>query len=520
MTQILEFTPLETIEDSVGCLRGTFVAGKPCKSKELYWRKHSIQRLYDLIKQNEERFYEVLAKDMNKPRLEAFVGDISPVLEECVYYLDNIDRLIKDRKVKSRLLVNGVSASSVIRKDPLGVVLIFGNLSNLYLFLGAWNFPLQLTLVPLVGAIAGGNTVVVKPSEISAHTAALLAELFPRYMDSNMYRIVNGGVRESTALLSHRFDHIFYTGSTRVGKIVLEASAKYLTPVTLELGGKCPAIVTEDVNINVVAQRIAYGKLYNGGQACVAADYVLIHESKLTAFVDAYGRTVKSWFGDNPKESPDFARMVSVDHFDHVARLVEQRDSGDIVFGGDMDREERYISPTLITNIDYSESVLMGVEIFGPVLPLLTYKCIDDAIVYVNKKHPPLTLYIFSKNKKVTKKILATTQSGGVLINDTLMHQAEYALPFGGVGNSGMGNYHGDKSFDTFTHERSIMTKSQRIESLLWMRYPPYTSNKLSLVRALLSTHPIMYYYKTHRTGVKINLILAILLIAFLRQRW
>ncbi|SAM08979.1 hypothetical protein [Absidia glauca] len=486
MAHILEYTTVETIEDGVSCLRGAYVAGK---SRELYWRKYHLQRLYDLIKQNEERFYEALANDMKKPRLEAFVGDISPVLEECVYFLDNIDRLIKDKKVKSRSRVSGASATNIIRKDPLGVVLIFG----------AWNFPLQLTLVPLVGAIAGGNTAIVKPSELSGHTSALLAELFPRYMDQSMYRIVNGGVRESTALLSHSFDHIFYTGSPRVGKIIMEASAKHLTPVTLELGGKCPAIVTEDVDINVVAQRIAFGKFYNSGQACVAPDYVLIHESKLPAFVDAFRRTIQLWFGDRPQSSPDFARLISVDHFDHVARLINNRDSGDIVMGGDMDREERYIGPTLITNIDYSESVLMGDEIFGPVLPVLTYKGIRDAIAYINKKHSPLALYIFSKDKKVTEK--------------------KYALPFGGVGNSGMGNYHGDKSFDTFTHERSIMTKNQRMEFLLRVRYPPYTSKNLSLLRTLLSTHPLNYYYKTHRTGFKVNFVLILLIIAFLRPR-
>ncbi|CAO3596680.1 unnamed protein product [Absidia cylindrospora] len=507
MATPLEYSSIETIEDSVTCLRGAFISGK---SRLVTWRKYYIQRLYDLVKENEDRFYEALAKDMKKPRLEAFIGDVSPVLEECVYYLDNIDNLMKDKKVKSRSRVTNATATNVIRKDALGLVLIFG----------AWNFPLQLTLIPLVGAIAAGNTVIIKPSEISMYTSALLTELFPRYMDSNMYRIVNGGVDESTALLTHHFDHIFYTGSTRVGKIVMTAAAKHLTPVTLELGGKCPAIVTEDVDIDTVAQRIAFGKFYNGGQACVAADYVLIHESKLDAFVASFGRTIKKWFGDNPQNSQDFARMISDTHFDHVARLVNSRESGDIVIGGGMDRDERYVAPTLITNLDYSESVLMGDEIFGPVLPVLTFKKINDAVNYVNKKHAPLALYIFSKNQKAIDRILETTQSGGVLINDTLMHQAEYALPFGGIGHSGMGNYHGAKSFDTFTHERSVMVKKQRLESLMGVRYPPYTAKNLSLLRRLLSTHPWIYYYKIHKTGSRISLLLAIFLIVFLRQRW
>ncbi|KAI8092472.1 Aldehyde/histidinol dehydrogenase [Halteromyces radiatus] len=503
----LKYSSFETIEDSVSCLRGTFVTGRP---RELYWRKFHVQRLYDLVKQNEERFYEALAKDMNKPRMEAFVGDISPVLEECIYYLDNLDRLIKDRKVKSRSRISNAGGINIIRKDPLGVVLI----------IGAWNFPVQLTLVPLVAALAAGNTVILKPSEISAHTSALLTELFPLYLDSSICRIVNGGATETTFLLTHSFDYIFYTGSTRVGKIVMEAATKHLTPITLELGGKCPAFVTEDVNIETVAQRIAFGKFYNGGQACVAADYVLIHESKLAGFIDAFAKTIKKWFGENPRHSSHFARMVTVNHFDHVARLLNERQSGDIVIGGDMHRDERYIGPTLVTNIAYSESVLMGDEIFGPVLPVLTYKEIDDAISYVNKKESPLALYIFSKNKKVTEKILSTTRSGGVLVNDTLVHQAEYSLPFGGIGNSGMGSYHGEKSFDTFTHERSILIKNQRMESLMRLRYPPYTSKNFRILRSLLSTHPWVYYYKTHRTGVKVNLLLAFLLILFLRQRY
>ncbi|CAO3621116.1 unnamed protein product [Cunninghamella blakesleeana] len=502
----LQYTSLETIEDSVSVLRGSFISGK---QRDISWRKFHIERIYDMVKQNEERFYEALAKDMNKPRTEAFVGDINNVLEECIFYLDNIERLLKDKKVKSRSRLSSLGSTSLIRRDPLGVVLIFG----------AWNFPLQLTLIPLIGAIAGGNTVIVKPSEISAHTSALLTELFPLYLESSLFRIVNGGIEESTALLSHKFDHIFYTGSPRVGKIIMTAAAKHLTPVTLELGGKCPAIVTEDASIDNVAQRIAFGKLFNGGQACVAVDYVLIHESKLNAFIDAFGKTVKKWFGDNPKQSKDFARIITETHFNHVSRLINERQSGDIVLGGEVDRAERYIAPTLIANIKYTESVLMEEEIFGPVLPILAFKHIDEAISYVNKKHPPLALYIFSKDKKTTDRILETTQSGGVLINDTLMHQNEYCLPFGGTGNSGMGNYHGEKSIETFTHERSIMKKKQLMEFSLRVRYPPYTNGNLSLLRHLLSTPSWLYYYKANRKGFKFFTILLLVIIYILKRR-
>ncbi|KAI8066700.1 Aldehyde/histidinol dehydrogenase [Gongronella butleri] len=502
---VLKHTSFDTLEDSVSVLRGTFLAGT---SRELRWRRLNIERIHDMVKENEEKFYDALAKDMGKPRLEAFTGDINPVLEECVYYLDNLDRLVKDKKIKGR---NGAAASgtTVVRKEALGLVLI----------LGAWNFPVQLTLVPLIGAIAAGNTVIIKPSEIAPHTANLLADLFPTYVDSRMYRIVNGGVDAATALLAQRFDHIFYTGSTNVGKIVMQAAAKNVTPVTLELGGKSPAIVTQGVNLNTVVQRIAWGKFFNGGQACVAPDYVLLHESLVEPFTQAFKSTVTKWFGANPKLSGHFARMVSERHFDHVARLIAERESGDVVVGGDMDRETRYIAPTLITGVSPLESVLMGDEIFGPVLPVIAYRHLDEALAYISSKEAPLALYIFSKNKQAIERLTTTTQSGGVLINDTMVHQAEYALPFGGVGHSGMGKYHGDKSFETFSHERPIMQKNLRMEVFNSFRYPPYTSRKLSTLRMVLSTHPVVYYYKLRRAGFRFHISFAVLLLLFLRYR-
>ncbi|ORX62348.1 aldehyde dehydrogenase [Hesseltinella vesiculosa] len=483
----LQATSFESIDDSVSFLRGQFIAGF---SREMCWRRLNIERIHDMVKENEERFYEALAKDMNKPRLEAFTGDINPVLEEC-----NIDRLVKERKVKAR---NGFSSgTTTVRREALG----------------AWNFPLQLTLIPLIGAIAAGNTAIVKPSEIAPHTANLLAELFPIYLDDAKYRVVNGGVDVATALLAHRFDHIFYTGSTNVGKIIMEAAAKHVTPVTLELAlSLSPKMSTSPPWPNALL-------LANSSTACVAPDYVLIHESLLQPFTLAFQATVKKWFGDNPKNSPHLARLISDRHFDHVAHMLNHRDSGDVVVGGDTDRAQRFIAPTLVVNVSPLESTLMDDEIFGPVLPVLTYRKLEDAVAYINKKTSPLALYIFSNKKQDIDTILSSTQSGGVLINDTMLHQSEYALPFGGVGHSGMGGYHGDKTFETFTYERAVMAKNLRLEALNRFRYPPYTSGKQSVLRMVLSTHPIVYYYKLRRVGIKVNAFLLFLLILFIRLR-
>ncbi|KAI8369621.1 Aldehyde/histidinol dehydrogenase [Radiomyces spectabilis] len=505
MAAQLTYTTFDVIEDSVSCLRGTFTTGK---SRDLFWRKFQLERLYSLVKDNEERFYEALAKDMNKPRVEALSGDISPVLEECIYFIDNIDRLARDEKVKSRSILNSMD-KLVVRRDALGVVCI----------IGTWNYPVQLALVPLAGAIAAGNSVVLKLSEISVHTSALITELFPKYMDSSLYRIVNGGVTETTELLKQHFDHIFYTGNSAVGKIVMEAAAKHLTPVTLELGGKSPAIVTPQVNIETVVNRIAFGKFYNGGQTCVAVDYVLLHRSLLDPFVSAMRKTITKWFGHNPKHSKDYARMISVRHLDQMAHVLNNRQTGTVAIGGEFDREACYFAPTVVTDVKYNDSALMTSEIFGPILPVVLYDTVDEAISVVTKNAPPLVLYIFSKQKSTVDKILQLTQSGGVCVNDTLMHQAEYGLPFGGVGNSGMGNYHGEQSFKTFTHERSIMKKKQRLESLVSLRYPPYTSKTYTILRMFLLTHPAMVYYKVNRWPMRIGAILIVLVAILLKKK-
>ncbi|KAI9323613.1 Aldehyde/histidinol dehydrogenase [Dichotomocladium elegans] len=410
MTSVLTYSSLDTIEDSYHLVRRIFLTGK---TRSLKFRKAQLQRFYELVHDNEERFYDALHKDLHKPRAEALTGDIAPVLDEILYFIDNLDKLAKDEKVSPRMPLNALD-EVVIRRDPLGAVLI----------IGCWNYPVQLALLPVVGAIAAGNTVILKPSEIAPHTAALITELFPKYIDNHCYRVINGAIEETTALLKYHFDHIFYTGSPAVGKVVMKAAAEHLTGVTLELGGKSPAVVLPDADLQTVANRIAFAKFYNLGQICISVDYALVPADKIDAFAAAFRKSIKKFFGDNPKESSSYGRMISTRHLDRVVGLLQNRKSGAIAVGGDFDRDDRYIAPTLVTDVKFKDEVLMGEEIFGPVLPVIPYNNLDDAIHMINQNPPPLALYVFTNKKKLANKVLDNTQSGGVCVNDTLMHQA------------------------------------------------------------------------------------------------
>ncbi|KAH8553701.1 Aldehyde/histidinol dehydrogenase [Umbelopsis sp. PMI_123] len=447
MAAVLQYTPVDTIEDTVEHLRRSFNSGI---SLPLAYRKKQLQQLYNLVTENEALLFAALHKDLRKHEVESIAGEIAPVADECLWFLENLDELAKDEKVKPRVFLNRLGGSTVIRKDPLGVVLI----------IGAWNYPIQLLLVPLVGAIAAGNTAVLKPSEVAAHTAAAITALLPNYLDPRCYRIVNGAVPETTKLLELHFNHIFYTGNPEVGKIVMSAAAKHLTSVTLELGGKSPAIITSDVDMQVVTNRIAFGKFYNAGQVCIAPDYVLIQREKLPEFVKAFKTTVQNFYGGHPEKDEGYARIISERQMDRLQKVLDNKSSGNVIIGGETNKSDLYFAPTVITDVDNSDPSLMGDEIFGPILPVVSVDNIDEAINIVNSREPPLVLYLFSKNRKTTEKVLSKTQSGGVLVNDTLMHQAEYSLPFGGTGRSGLGSYHGKKSFEAFTHERSVMIKS------------------------------------------------------------
>ncbi|CAO0798894.1 unnamed protein product [Mucor circinelloides] len=501
----LVYTSAESIEDFATCLRGTYTTGK---SRDAFARKFYLERLHALVKDNEELFYDALAKDLNKSRAEALSSEISPVLEECAYFLDNYDSLVKDKKVKSRSAANRTD-SAYIRREALGVVLI----------ISTWNYPLQLSLVPLAGALAAGNCAVVKLSEISVHTSALITELLPKYLDAAMYRVVNGGVEETQHLLRQKFDHIFYAGNSHVAKSIMAAASQHLTPVTLELGGKSPAIVTEDADMQIVANRVAFGKFFNAGQSCVAVDYVFVPKSRQQEFLAAIGKTLNSWYGRNPQESKDYGRIVNHRHFDRIVALLNNRSSGNIAIGGQTDRETRYIAPTVISDVRFDDEHLMESEIFGPLLPVIPYSDVEETMGLISKKEPPLALYLFTKSNSTIKKVLGYTTSGGVTINDTLMHQSEYALPFGGVGASGMGGYHGERSFQCFSHERGILIKKQRLEWLIQSRYPPVSKAKLAILRAVLITNPVHFWYIVFKRPVKWTALIVIILGIFIKRR-
>jgi aldehyde dehydrogenase (NAD+) len=343
-----------------------------------------------------------------------------------------------------------------------------------------WNYPVQLLLVPMADALAAGNCVVGKPSEVSAHTAATLARLVPKYLDPESVAIVEGGAPETGELLAQRFDHVFYTGNGRVGQVVMEAAAKHLTPVTLELGGKSPVIVADDADLDVAARRITWGKFLNAGQTCVAPDYALVGRSVAAPLVDRIGRAITRFYGPDPIDSADYARIVNERHFRRLDGLLGD---GTPVVGGGTDPEQRYIAPTVLEGVALDAPV-MDDEIFGPLLPIIPVDDVDEAIAFVNGRPRPLALYVFSRSGDVQQRVLDHTTSGGAAVNATVLQLAVPDLPFGGVGGSGIGAYHGRAGFETFSHQKSVLKKSTRFDPGL--AYPPYTKRKERWLRRLL----------------------------------
>jgi acyl-CoA reductase-like NAD-dependent aldehyde dehydrogenase len=359
-----------------------------------------------------------------------------------------------------------------IVKDPLGVVLI----------ISPWNYPVNLLLLPLVGAIAAGNCVVLKPSEVSEHTQNLVAKLMPKYFEQDYIRVITGGIPETTALLKERFDHIFFTGNPIVGRIVMEAASKHLTPVTLELGGKCPAIIDRNCDIAVAGRRIAWGKFMSCGQTCLAPDHILCPKEVQQELVDSIRATVEEFYTANPKQGRDYSRMISEKQFKRVSPLIQS--SGRVVYGGETDETDLFIAPTILLDVKPTDDI-MKEEIFGPVLPVLTVESVDEAVDMVKEMEKPLAVYIFSRDQKNIDKVLRETSSGGSCVNDVILHIGLDTLPFGGVGNSGIGRYHGKFTFDTFTHEKSVLQRGLTGEKILWMRYPPYDDKKFYWTKQL-----------------------------------
>lgn len=457
---------MESIASAVKAQRAFFQTGK---TLDVDFRRERLKRLKNALLRYEEKIYDAFWEDLHKSKFEAFGTEIGMISKEIKLHYKKLRKWAKPEKIVTDML-NFYSTSRIIH-EPYGVALI----------IAPWNYPLQLALLPMVGAISAGNCVLLKPAHYSEHVSEVIRELVSETFDPAYISVVTGGRDVNEALLDERFDFIFFTGSPRLGKIVMEKAAKHLTPVTLELGGKSPCIVEPDADIRVAAQRICFGKFLNAGQTCVAPDHLFVHADVKKRLIEEMRKCLRRFYGDDPEQSPDFVRIITAAQFSRLENLLHS--AGTIIHGGRVNRETRYIEPTLIDGIT-PEDPIMQEEIFGPLLPILEYTKLADVISLINAREKPLALYLFSASKRVGERLLAATSSGGGCINDTIMHVSNHRMPFGGVGNSGMGCYHGKFSFDTFSHQRSILRKTTRFNPTL--AYPPY-GNRLRYIRRILS---------------------------------
>ncbi|MBJ7902447.1 aldehyde dehydrogenase family protein [Streptomyces sp. DSM 110735] len=437
----MNHAPTEQPADTVARLRDTFRTGR---TKSVEWRTGQLRRLRAMLTEHGDDLAAALHADLGKSATEAYRTEIDFTVREIDHTLEHLEEWLRPEPAPVPAYL-GADATAWTQYDPLGVVLV----------IAPWNYPAQLLLAPMVGALASGNAVVAKPSELAPATSAALAELIPAYLDTDAVAVVEGGIPETTALLAERFDHIFYTGNGTVGRVVMRAAAEHLTPVTLELGGKSPAFVDRDTDLDVVADRLVRGKFLNAGQTCVAPDYVLTDPETAPALEAALVRAVEGVYGTDPAASPEYGRIVNERHFDRLSGLL---DSGRVVVGGASDRKDKYIAPTVLADLA-PEAPVMREEIFGPILPIVTVPDLDAAVDFINDRDKPLALYVFSDSATTRARIAAETSSGGLGHGLPLAHLTVSDLPFGGVGESGMGNYHGRYSLDTFSHRKAVLSK-------------------------------------------------------------
>ncbi len=440
-------------------------------TRDISWRKRQLAGVLQMLQQHQQLFSEALKQDLGKSPHESWLTEINFVIHEAQSALAKLAKWAKPRPVSTPLPL--FPAKSYLLPSPKGVVLIFG----------AWNYPLVLTLSPLIAALAAGNCVIVKPSEVSSHTSALIARLLPEFLDQSAVQVVEGDADVANQLLTLRFDHIFYTGNDQVAKIVMAAAAKNLTPVTLELGGKSPAIIADEKHLDVYVRRLVWGKFTNAGQICIAPDYVLVQEQLKAKLIEKLIQEIKLRFGNDPKTTKDYGRIVNIKHFNRLLRLL---DNQSILHGGNTDADDLYFEPTLIEGQLNTE--LMRQEIFGPILPIISFENIQQAIDIIAKNPNPLALYIFTDDDSLVGEISQKVQSGNLCVNDCLVFMANDALPFGGVGTSGIGRYHGQFGFDEFSHLKSVMHRSVKLD--LDARYPPYNQTKKAI---------ISFFYKLDR---------------------
>ncbi|UVI91900.1 aldehyde dehydrogenase [Staphylococcus aureus] len=437
------------------------------QTKDISFRKEQLKKLSKAIKSYESDILEALYTDLGKNKVEAYATEIGITLKSIKNARKELKNWTKTKNVDTPLYL--FPTKSYIKKEPYGTVLI----------IAPFNYPFQLVFEPLIGAIAAGNTAIIKPSELTPNVARVIKRLINETFDANYIEVIEGGIEETQTLIHLPFDYVFFTGSENVGKIVYQAASENLVPVTLEMGGKSPVIVDETANIKVASERICFGKFTNAGQTCVAPDYILVHESVKDDLITALSKTLREFYGQNIQQSPDYGRIVNLKHYHRLTSLLNSAQMN-IVFGGHSDEDERYIEPTLLDHVT-NDSVIMQEEIFGPILPILTYQSLDEAIAFIHQRPKPLSLYLFSEDENATQRVINELSFGGGAINDTLMHLANPKLPFGGVGASGMGRYHGKYSFDTFTHEKSYIFKSTRLES--GVHLPPY-KGKFKYIKA------------------------------------
>jgi len=437
------------------------------ETKDINFRIDKLRILRKAIIDNEEAILQALKSDLGKSAFEAYETEVGIILDEIRYTIKNLAKWSKPRRVKTPIM--HFLSTSYTYWEPYGVALI----------MSPWNYPFQLAMAPLIGSIAAGNCSVIKPSEYSPKTSSIISKIIRENFKEEFITVIEGGRKANASLLEEKFDYIFFTGSVAVGKVVMESAAKHLTPVALELGGKSPCIVDKDANIDIAARRIVWGKYLNVGQTCVAPDYLLIHESVKEEFLISAKKYIKEFYGEKPLNSDDLGKIISEKHFN---RLVSLMDGGKIVVGGEFDKESLRIAPTVIDEVTFEDNIMQE-EIFGPLLPILEFTDISQVISIVNSRPKPLALYLFTNNKNVEKTILRDISFGGGCVNDTIVHLATPHMPFGGVGESGMGGYHGIASFQTFSHQKSVLKKSVAVD--IKLRYAPY-NDKLKLLKKII----------------------------------
>ena len=455
----------KNLEKLVEKQRAYFAEGKTLPVQE---RIRALERLGQALKSSEAELCRALRADLGKSRTESYMCEIGLTLSELGYVKKHLRSWSKDRRVRTPL--SQFHARSFTVQEPYGVVLV----------MSPWNYPVLLTLEPLIGALAAGNCCVVKPSAYSPETSSVMAKILRSVFPEEYVAVVEGGRQENQGLLAQKVDYIFFTGGVNVGKLVMEKASAHLTPVTLELGGKSPCIIDETANLKLAARRLAFGKYLNCGQTCVAPDYVLVHEKVKERFLGYVKEEIVRMYGERPLENPDYGKIVNRKHFDRLLGLMNPEK---LVFGGESREESLQIAPAVLDGVT-PEDAVMQEEIFGPLLPILTVRSMEEALSFVNDRPKPLAFYIFTQDKKVEQMFLRRASFGGGCVNDTIIHLATSAMGFGGVGNSGMGSYHGKKSFDTFSHEKSIVKKYNWID--LPMRYQPYTEQKEKMIRTFL----------------------------------